>query len=232
MNKKNIKIMFIIISLQFLLCIIIKESFTIKFNNKKDNNSYIESLNKYNVFAEAGYVTTYNSLISQLDIIASTKADVDSPVFTGTPTAPTAAAGTNTTQVATTEFVKTAISNAYSDVGTRVYNGPSAVDVPSGSTYTQIASVTLTPGKYIFTGAGVFAANSAGRRRIQLQRDGSTVAIQCIVALSAVASGTSEISFTCPVTVSTAGTYTLHATQNSGSTLSTTGRLYALKVSN
>ena len=33
-------------------------------------------------------------------------APLNSPVLTGTPTAPTAAAGTNTTQVATTAFVK------------------------------------------------------------------------------------------------------------------------------
>ena len=31
------------------------------------------------------------------------------PIMTGTPTAPTAAAGTNTSQVATTAFVKTAV---------------------------------------------------------------------------------------------------------------------------
>ena len=37
---------------------------------------------------------------------------LDSPAFTGTPTAPTAAAATNTTQVATTEFVTTAMKNA------------------------------------------------------------------------------------------------------------------------
>jgi hypothetical protein len=36
------------------------------------------------------------------------KAPIASPTFTGTPAAPTAAAGTNTTQVATTEFVTTA----------------------------------------------------------------------------------------------------------------------------
>ena len=38
------------------------------------------------------------------------KADIASPTFTGTPAAPTAAAGTNTTQLATTAFVKTAIN--------------------------------------------------------------------------------------------------------------------------
>ena len=35
---------------------------------------------------------------------------LNNPHFTGTPTAPTAAAGTNTTQIATTAFVQAAIS--------------------------------------------------------------------------------------------------------------------------
>lgn len=38
------------------------------------------------------------------------KADLASPTFTGTPDAPTATAGTNTTQLATTEFVTAAIT--------------------------------------------------------------------------------------------------------------------------
>jgi len=38
------------------------------------------------------------------------KANIASPTLTGTPVAPTAAAGTNTTQIATTAFVQTAIS--------------------------------------------------------------------------------------------------------------------------
>ena len=43
------------------------------------------------------------------------KADLDSPVLTGIPTAPTASVGTNTTQLATTEFVKAEVaSEAYS----------------------------------------------------------------------------------------------------------------------
>lgn len=39
----------------------------------------------------------------------ATKADLASPTFTGTPAAPTATVGTNTTQIATTAFVTTAI---------------------------------------------------------------------------------------------------------------------------
>lgn len=42
----------------------------------------------------------------------SLKANLASPAFTGTPTAPTAATGTNTTQIATTAFVNNAIANA------------------------------------------------------------------------------------------------------------------------
>jgi len=40
-----------------------------------------------------------------------------SPALTGTPTAPTAAAATNTTQVATTEFVRTEVSNLVGSAG-------------------------------------------------------------------------------------------------------------------
>ena len=40
----------------------------------------------------------------------TTKANLASPALTGTPTAPTATAGTNTTQIATTAFVATAVS--------------------------------------------------------------------------------------------------------------------------
>lgn len=45
-------------------------------------------------------------------VIASTYAPLASPTLTGTPKAPTAAAGTNTTQIATTAFVQSAVSKA------------------------------------------------------------------------------------------------------------------------
>ena len=55
----------------------------------------------------------------------TTRAPLASPTFTGTPKAPTAAAGTNTTQIATTAFVQTAtssfITKAVSDL-TNYYN--------------------------------------------------------------------------------------------------------------
>jgi hypothetical protein len=47
---------------------------------------------------------------SQVDGLLSTKAPLASPSFTGSPTAPTAVAGTNSTQIATTAFVNDAIA--------------------------------------------------------------------------------------------------------------------------
>jgi hypothetical protein len=47
---------------------------------------------------------------STLDTTLDAKAPLESPVFTGTPEAPTAPAGTSTNQIATTSFVDTAVS--------------------------------------------------------------------------------------------------------------------------
>lgn len=53
------------------------------------------------------------------------KADIASPEFTGTPKAPTATAGTNTTQIATTEFVTAAVAAAITAL---VDSSPAALD--------------------------------------------------------------------------------------------------------
>lgn len=47
---------------------------------------------------------------SAIAAAVNSKADSDSPTFTGTPAAPTATAGTNSTQIASTAFVTTAIT--------------------------------------------------------------------------------------------------------------------------
>ena len=53
----------------------------------------------------------FNS-VTQLNADLTLKAAIASPTFTGVPAAPTASAGTNTTQLATTAFVKTAVDTA------------------------------------------------------------------------------------------------------------------------
>jgi hypothetical protein len=77
---------------------------------------------------ELGYLDGVTSAIqTQIDAklatatAASTYAPIASPTFTGVPAAPTATAGTSTTQVATTAFVGTAVSNL-------VASAPAALD--------------------------------------------------------------------------------------------------------
>lgn len=77
-------------------------------------------------------------LSAALDL--GTYAPVEDAALTGTPTAPTAAPGTDTTQVATTEFVGTAVDNATSallDVGAPMVSGTWV-----GPMFSVITSVT------------------------------------------------------------------------------------------
>jgi hypothetical protein len=67
------------------------------------------------------FLTTNGSSPSWATIDLSTYATLNSPSLTGTPIAPTASAGTNTTQIATTAFVRTEVTNL-------VASAPSALD--------------------------------------------------------------------------------------------------------
>lgn len=66
-------------------------------------------------------ITIAQSQVTNLTTDLSAKANLASPTFTGTPSAPTAAAATNTTQIATTAFVRTEVSNL-------VASSPAALD--------------------------------------------------------------------------------------------------------
>jgi hypothetical protein len=74
------------------------------------------------------------------------------PTFTGAPAAPTATAGTNTTQLATTAFVTTALSG----LGTMSTQNANNVSI-TGGTITGITDLTVADGG---TGASTFTANS------------------------------------------------------------------------
>jgi hypothetical protein len=66
------------------------------------------------------YVKHSDGTVKQ--IVDPTKAPLASPALTGTPTAPTAAAGTSTTQLATTAFV-TAADNLKANIASPTFNG-------------------------------------------------------------------------------------------------------------
>ena len=76
----------------------------------------------------------------------ATKASNDSPGLTGVPTAPTAASGTATTQLSTTAFVSTAITNL-------IAAAPLALDT-LGEIATQLASDESAAGALVTTVAG------------------------------------------------------------------------------
>ena len=61
----------------------------------------------------------------------ASKADTNSPTFTGTPTAPTATAGTSNTQIATTAFVAASAAAAIPSGGIILWSGSIAA-IPTG----------------------------------------------------------------------------------------------------
>jgi len=56
--------------------------------------------------------TELDDEFNALQTAVNSKADVNSPTLTGSPSAPTASAGTNTTQLATTAYVQTALNQS------------------------------------------------------------------------------------------------------------------------
>lgn len=71
-----------------------------------------------------GNIQISKSQVTNLQTDLNAKAPIDSPAFTGTPTAPTAATGTNTTQIATTEFVNAEIDLKMGESDAMIYKGP------------------------------------------------------------------------------------------------------------
>jgi hypothetical protein len=89
--------------------------------------------------------TEFNNIATAV----ATKADIANPTFTGVPSAPTAGAGTNTTQLATTAFVTAGLQALY----------------PVGSIYIN-AGVTTNPATLL--GFGTWTAFGAGRVMVGL----------------------------------------------------------------
>ena len=84
------------------------------------------------------YVKEGTDLVDANTQDISGKADVASPTFTGTPAAPTAAADTNTTQIATTAYVQTELGD-YAPLAS-----PTLTGTPTVPGYAPLASPTLT----------------------------------------------------------------------------------------
>jgi hypothetical protein len=97
--------------------------------------------------------TEINTEFVNIAVAIATKADLASPTFTGTPAAPTASSGTNTTQLATTAFVTAAVTASLAAV------------YPVGSIYIN-AGVSTNPATLL--GFGTWTAFGAGRVMVGL----------------------------------------------------------------
>jgi len=92
----------------------------------------------------AGKIVKGSEIDTEFTAIASaisSKADSNSPTFTGTPAAPTASSGTNTTQIATTAFVQAAAGRVKQTI-TATFNTRSTTTSSSFVNTSVTASIT------------------------------------------------------------------------------------------
>lgn len=120
-----------------------------------------------------------------------------------------------------------------SQTGRFVQHNPSAVSVAS-STWTNVAQLALTEGVWLLFYTAAFAANSTGRRQsIIATAADSTSPINYMVRDSenAVVDAMTYLDSVDVRTVGSSGvTYYLNVWHNAGTSLSTIGRLYAIRI--
>lgn len=88
--------------------------------------------------------------------IDTTYAPIASPTFTGTPKAPTAAAGTNTTQIATTAFVNQAVNASFAANDAMLFKGT----IGTGGTVTALPATHSIGWTYKVITAGTYAGQA------------------------------------------------------------------------
>ena len=103
------------------------------------------------------------------DAAIALKADIASPTFTGTPAAPTASAGTNTTQIATTAFVSAAVAAT-------IDSAPGALD-----TLNELAAALGDDANFSTTITNSIAAVQADVDQNELDADNAIAAVQADV---------------------------------------------------
>lgn len=113
--------------------------------------------------------TEISAEFTAIATMSATKADLASPTFTGTPSAPTAAAGTNTTQLATTAFSYLSIANLIT--GITGVNG-------------WVLSAANTPALYS-NSAQRATVNSTGNWSVVAPSSGTTLTLNAVTSANA-----------------------------------------------
>lgn len=158
------------------------------------------------------------------------KADIASPAFTGTPTAPTPTAGDDSTKIATTAFVQgmkpTVIKN-----GDIFQSG--STSLPSSTSFKTVGSFTVEAGTYLFIGSCRFEKNASGYRKFCLSEteDGGSIgAFNLVMTPPVTNQDITQNQLTTIIAPTATKTYYFNAAQNSGSTLSCTPRYTLVKL--
>ena len=128
----------------------------------------------------------------------SSKADLASPTFTGTPAAPTATAGSNTTQIANTAYVRTEITSATGALRTMSTQNKGAVDIEGGTidatvigggtaaagTFTTATATTVAIGSgwTVTVSGGKLTFLSSGTARASIDTSGNLIVTGNITA--------------------------------------------------
>lgn len=141
-------------------------------------SNYIKATN----FASKDALTTGNPLktvsgteiddeFTSISSAVSSKANISSPAFTGTPTAPTAAAANNSTQISTTAHTQAAVAAAIVPVTASIATkaplaspsltgSPTAPTAATASNSTQVATTAFAQAAIVAGVAAVTASNA------------------------------------------------------------------------
>lgn len=111
-------------------------------------------LASFGLTATAAELNYTDGVTSNIQTQLNAKAPLASPTLTGTPKAPTAAAGTDTTQIATTAFVQAAVNNVLSASNAMVFKGTIG---SSGATITTLPAAHQVGDVYVVKTAGTYA---------------------------------------------------------------------------
>lgn len=129
----------------------INSSSTNPVQNKAIHTALTSKADSSDIVAIQEDMQLMTTVIQQHGLAINQKAPLASPALTGTPTAPTASAGTNTTQIATTAFVTAAIAaipgvdlSGYAKLANPAFTGiPTAPTAAAGTNTTQIATTAF-----------------------------------------------------------------------------------------
>lgn len=197
----------------------VKTSTGAAFDCPPTSHSYI-NCDANNVVTGRSITTQANALTSSNDLGATVQAlgiaPINSPAFTGTPTAPTAGSGTNTTQLATTAFVTSAVA-AGIPVGVITMWSGSIAAIPAGWALCNGTSGTPDLRDRFVVGAGSSYAvgNTGGANTVTLD----TTQIPSHTHTGSGTTGNNNVDHTHSGT--TASTDLTHSHTGSGTTSST-----------